>query len=169
MEERIVILGEINEFFIAFCKYLISKELEVYVVLSKNQGLSKLKDIEEKISLIKYNDEVDEIKFILTSIEPKIIYNLYGSINNNDLKGLIEKFFLKNILLLEGLRESNNSLLINVIERTERDAEGKPLSIYTEIVDSLDKVNKFYRDNYKVKVRRKYRDEYENTIKYYKK
>ena len=163
MEERIVILGEINEFFIAFCKYLISKELEVYVALSKNQGLSKLKDIEGKISLIKYNDEV---KFILTSIEPKIIYNLYGPINNNDLKGLIEKFFLKNILLLEGLRESNNSLLINVIERTERDAEGKPLSIYTEIVDFLDKVNKFYRDNYKVEVRTKYRDEYENTIKY---
>ena len=163
MEERIVILGEINEFFIAFCKYLISKELEVYVALSKNQGLSKLKDIEGKISLIKYNDE---IKFILTSIEPKSIYNLYGPINNNDLKGLIEKFFLKNILLLEGLRESNNSLLINVIERTERDAEGKPLSIYTEIVDFLDKVNKFYRDNYKVEVRTKYRDEYENTIKY---
>lgn len=166
MEERIVILGEINEFFIAFCKYLISKELEVYVALSKNQGLSKLKDIEGKISSIKYNDEVDEIKFILTSIEPKSIYNLYGPINNNDLKGLIEKFFLKNILLLEGLRESNNSLLINVIERTERDAEGKPLSIYTEIVDFLDKVNKFYRDNYKVEVRTKYRDEYENTIKY---
>ena len=38
MEERIVILGEINEFFIAICKYLISKELEVYVALSKNQG-----------------------------------------------------------------------------------------------------------------------------------
>ena len=56
--------------------------------------------------------------------------------------------------------------MINVIERTERDAEGKPLSIYTEIVDFLDKVNKFYRDNYKVEVRTKYRDEYENTIKY---
>lgn len=165
MEERIVVLGEINEFLIAFCKYLISKELEVYVALRKNQGLPKLKDIEGKISLIKYNDEVDEIKFILKSIEPQIIYNLYGAINKNDLKGLIEKFFLKNILLLEGLRESNNSLLINVIERTERDDKGKPLSIYTAIVDSLNKVNKFYRDNYKIEARTKYRDEYENTIK----
>lgn len=104
MEERIVILGEINEFFIAFCKYLISKELEVYVALSKNQGLSKLKDIEGKISLIKYNDEVDEIKFILTSIEPKSIYNLYGPINNNDLKGLIEKFFLKKHIIIRRIK-----------------------------------------------------------------
>lgn len=166
MEERIVVLGEINEFFIDFCKYLISKELELYVALRKNQKLSKIKEIEGKISLIKYNDEVDEIKFILTSIEPKIIYNLYGTINNNDLKGLIEKFFLENILLLEGLRESNNSLLINVIERTERDVNGKPLNIYTEIVDSLDKVNKFYKDNYKIQAITKYRDEYDNTIKY---
>lgn len=165
MEERIVVLGEISEFLIEFCKLLISKKLEVFVALRKNQELSNLKEIEGKISLIKYNDEVDEIKFILKSIEPQIIYNLYGVTNKNDLKELIEKVFLKNILLLEELKESNNSVLINVIERTESDEKGNPLSIYTAIVDSLNKVNKFYRDFYKIQTSITYRDEYEERVK----
>ncbi len=165
MEERIVILGEISEFLIDFCKYLLSKNLEVYVALRKNLEPTRLKEIEGKISLIKYNDEVDEIKFILKSIEPQIIYNLYGVTNKNDLKELIKKVFLKNILLLEELIESNNSVLINVIERTERDEQGNPLSIYTAIVDSLNKVNKFYRDFYKIQTSIVYRDEYEESMK----
>lgn len=165
MEERIVVLGEISEFLIEFCNHLISKKLEVFVALRKNQELSKLKEIEGKISLIKHNDKVDEIKFILKSIEPQIIYNLYGVTNKNDLNELIEKVFFKNILLLEELKGSNNSILINVIERTERDEKGNPLSIYTAIVDSLNKVNKFYGDFYKIQTSITYRDEYEERVK----
>ena len=165
MEDRIVVLGEISEFLIDFCRYLVSLDLEVYVALRKNNEFSKLNEIEGKISLIKYNDEIDEIKFILKSIEPKIIYNLYGVINKDDLKELIEKFFLKNILLLEELRGSNNSILINVIEREYRDKMGNPLSTYTAILDSFNKVSKFYMDSYKIETKIKYKDEYEKIIK----
>ncbi|MCF0148011.1 MAG: hypothetical protein HUJ77_06380 [Clostridium sp.] len=165
MEKRIVVLGEISEFLIEFCKDLISRNLEVFLALKKNQELSMLKEIEGKVSLIKYNDEVDEIKFILKSIEPEIIYNLYGVNNKKELKELIEKVFLKNILLLEELRESNNSILINVIEKTERDEKGNPLSVYTAVIDSLNKVNKFYRDFYKIETSTTYIDEYKQALK----
>ena len=67
--------------------------------------------------------------------------------------------------MLEELKESNNSILINVIERTESDEKGNPLSIYTAIVDSLNKVNKFYMDFYKIQTSITYRDEYEERVK----
>lgn len=165
MESRTIVLGDSNEFLVEFCKYLISRDLEVYLALRKNQELSKLKEIEGDITIIKYNDDLDEIKFLLNSIEPKLIYNLYGLQHKTDLKNLIEKNYFSNILLLEALKTSNSTMLINLIERTQRDDKGNPLSLYAAIVDSLKKVNLFYKDFYKIEIITKYRDEYEKSIK----
>lgn len=165
MESRIIVLGESNEFLVDFCKYLISRNSEIYLALKKNQELPKFKEIEGYITIIKYNDDLDEIKFLLNSIEPKLIYNLYGIQHKTDLKHLIEKNYLSNILLLEALRASKSTMLINLIERTQRDDKGNPLSLYSAIVDSLNNINLFYKDFYKIETITKYRDEYESSIK----
>ena len=160
MKSRIMVVGESDVFSVEFCKYLIAKGLEVYLVIRKNQDLSKFKEIEKLITVIKYNDDLDEIKFILKSIEPDFIYNLNGLQHKDDFRDLIEKNYLRNILLLESLTIFSDIVLINLIDRTERDDNGNPLNIYTAIVDSIKKVALFYNDFYKIKTITKYKDEY---------
>ena len=85
--------------------------------------------------------------------------------HKNDIKDLVEKSYLNNILLLEALRTSNSTMLINLIERTQRDEDGNPLSIYTAVIDSLKKIILFYKDFYKIETITKYKDEYESSFK----
>ena len=167
MEKRIIILGEVDEFLKKFCNYLISKDIEIYLALRKNEDLYDLDGIDGKISIIKYSDELEEVKFLLKSIEPEIIYNLYGLISKSDLNELIEKFFLKNILLLEALKTSNSIKFINLVERIEKDKNEVPLNLYAAIIDSFNKVNLYYRYSYNIETKTKYRDEYEKIISRY--
>lgn len=165
MKARAIVLGEIDEFLVNFCKYLISKDLEVYLALSKNQELSDLIKLDEYITIIKFNDSLEEVKFLLNSIEPKAIYNLYGLQHRDDLKDLIEKNYSNSIVLLEAIRSSKSTMLINLIERTKRDEKGNPISIYTAILDSFNKVARYYKDFYNIETLTIFRDEYKTLIK----
>ncbi|MDV4149471.1 NAD-dependent dehydratase [Clostridium sp. AL.422] len=164
MKARIMVVGDNDGFSVELCKYLISRDLEVYLAVKKNQDLTKFHEIEKFITIIKYNDDLDEIKFILQSIEPNFIYTLYGLQHKTDIKNLIEKSYFKNILLLESLKTFKSIVLINLIERTERDEKGNPLNIYTAIVDSFSKVALFYKNIYKIETITTYKDEYRNII-----
>lgn len=104
MKSRAIVLGEINESLLEFCKYLIKNDLEVYLALKKNQEFITLKDIENTIPIIRFNDEFEEIRFLLNSIEPKVIYNLYGLEHKNELKELLEDSYVNVILFLEALQ-----------------------------------------------------------------
>lgn len=165
MKARAIVLGEIDEFLVNFCKYLISKDLEVYLALNKNQELSNLIKLDEYITIIKFNDSLEEVKFLLNSIEPKTIYNLYGLQHKDDLKDLIEKNYSNSIVLLEAIRSSKSTMLINLIERTKRDEKGNAISIYTAILDSFNKVSRYYKDFYNIETLTIFRDEYKTLIK----
>lgn len=165
MKARAIVLGEVDEFLVNFCKYLISKDLEVYLALNKNQELSDLIKLDKYITIIKFNDSLEEVKFLLNSIEPKVIYNLYGLQHKNDLKDLIEKNYSNSIVLLEAIRSSKSTMLINLMERAEKDENGNPLSVYTAILDSFNKVARYYKDSYNIETLIIFRDEYKTLIK----
>lgn len=160
MKSRAIVLGEINESLMEFCRYLIKNDLEVYLVLKKNQEFITLNDMENPITIIRLNDEFEEIRFLLNSIEPKVIYNLYGLEHKNELKELLENSYVNVILFLEVLRTSHNTKLINLIDKAQRDEEGNPLSLHTAVLDSLNKVTKFYNDFYNIQTLIKFKDEY---------
>ena len=160
MKSRAIVLGEINDYLFEFCKYLIANDLEVYLAIKKNQEFITLKDIDNPITIIRFNDDFEEVKFLLKSIEPKVIYNLYSLEHKSELKELLEKSYVNVILLLEALRTSYNTKLINLIDKTQRDEKGNPLSLYTAVLDSLNKVTNFYNDSYNIQTLIKLKDEY---------
>lgn len=160
MKSRAIVLGETNDCLLEFCKYLMSKDLEVYLALKKNQEFITLRDIENPITIIRLNDDFEEIKFLLNSIEPNVIYNLYDLEHKIELKELLEKSYVNVILILEALRTSHNTKLINLIEKTQRDEKGNPLTLQTAVLDSLNKVTKFYNDFYNIQTLIKFKDEY---------
>lgn len=160
MKSRAIVLGEINDYLFEFCKYLIANDLEVYLAIKKNQEFITLKDIDNPITIIRFNDDFEEVKFLLKSIEPKVIYNLYSLEHKSELKELLEKSYVNVILLLEALRTSYNTKLINLIDKTQRDEKGNPLSLYTAVLDSLNKVTNFYNDSYNIQTLIKFKDEY---------
>lgn len=160
MKSRAIVLGEINDYLFEFCKYLIANDLEVYLAIKKNQEFITLKDIDNPITIIRFNDDFEEVKFLLKSIEPKVIYNLYSLEHKSELKELLEKSYVNVILLLEALRTSHNTKLINLIDKTQRDEKGNPLSLYTAVLDSLNKVTNFYNDSYNIQTLIKLKDEY---------
>ena len=160
MKSRAIVLGEINDYLFEFCKYLITNDLEVYLAIKKNQEFITLKDIDNPITIIRFNDDFEEVKFLLKSIEPKVIYNLYSLEHKSELKELLEKSYVNVILLLEALRTSNNTKLINLIDKTQRDEKGNPLSLHTAVLDSLNKVTNFYNDSYNIQTLIKFKDEY---------
>ncbi|MGG7058294.1 NAD-dependent dehydratase [Clostridium nigeriense] len=160
MKSRAIVLGEINESLLEFCKYLIKNDLEVYLALKKNQEFITLKDIENTIPIIRFNDEFEEIRFLLNSIEPKVIYNLYGLEHKNELKELLENSYVNVILFLEALKTSHNTKLINLVDKIQRDDKGNPLTLHTAVLDSLNKVTKFYNDFYNIQALVKFKDEY---------
>ncbi len=160
MKSRAIVLGEINDYLFEFCKYLIANDLEVYLAIKKNQEFITLKDIDNPITIIRFNDDFEEVKFLLKSIEPKVIYNLYSLEHKSELKELLEKSYVNVILLLEALRTSHNTKLINLIDKTHRDEKGNPLSLHTAVLDSLNKVTNFYNDSYNIETLIKLKDEY---------
>lgn len=160
MKSRAIVLGEINDYLFEFCKYLIANDLEVYLAIKKNQEFITLKDIDNPITIIRFNDDFEEVKFLLKSIEPKVIYNLYSLEHKSELKELLEKSYVNVILLLEALRTSHNTKLINLIDKTQRDEKGNPLSLHTAVLDSLNKVTNFYNDSYNIETLIKLKDEY---------
>lgn len=160
MKSRAIVLGEINDYLFEFCKYLIANDLEVYLAIKKNQEFITLKDIDNPITIIRFNDDFEEVKFLLKSIEPKVIYNLYSLEHKSELKELLEKSYVNVILLLEALRTSHNTKLINLIDKTQRDEKGNPLSLHTAVLDSLNKVTNFYNDSYNIQTLIKFKDEY---------
>lgn len=160
MKSRAIVLGEINDYLFEFCKYLIANDLEVYLAIKKNQEFITLKDIDNPITIIRFNDDFEEVKFLLKSIEPKVIYNLYSLEHKSELKELLEKSYVNVILLLEALRTSHNTKLINLIDKTQRDEKGNPLSLHTAVLDSLNKVTNFYNDSYNIQTLIKLKDEY---------
>lgn len=160
MKSRAIVLGEINDYLFEFCKYLMDNDLEVYLAIKKNQEFITLKDIDNPITIIRFNDDFEEVKFLLKSIEPKVIYNLYSLEHKSELKELLEKSYVNVILLLEALRTSHNTKLINLIDKTQRDEKGNPLSLHTAVLDSLNKVTNFYNDSYNIETLIKLKDEY---------
>ena len=91
MKDRVLIIGEVNEFLTSLCKYLNLNGYEVFLAINKNQEISNYQRLERMLTIIRFNDSLEEIKFIISSIEPIYIYNLYGMEYKKDVKYLMEK------------------------------------------------------------------------------
>ena len=69
------------------------------------------------------------------------------------------------MLLLETIKEYKDINLINIIEERESNINGDSVDIYSTILDSVNKVIKYYKDVYGIETLIKSKYEYNEIIK----
>ncbi|WP_291650913.1 NAD-dependent dehydratase [Clostridium sp.] len=152
MKDRAIIFGSSDNFLVYFVKYLILNNVEVYLILRKNEEIPIIKDIEKDVIVIRFDGNIEYLKLILKSIEPKVIYNLY-ELNRDDKYEVIDLVninYLNVILILEALTTAGDVKLINLVNKSKIDEEGNSLDLYSAVQKSLESIILFYKNRYSI-------------------
>ncbi|MCR1950300.1 MULTISPECIES: NAD-dependent dehydratase [unclassified Clostridium] len=152
MKDRAIIFGSSDNFLIYFIKYVILKNIETYLVLMKNEEIDIIKDIEKEVTIIRFDGNIEHLKLLLKSIEPKVIYNLYDlSLEDKyEIKDIISSNYLNIILILEALTTSTDTKLINLVSKSKVNEEGNPLNLYSAVQKSLESIILYYKNIYNI-------------------
>ncbi|MDI9218055.1 NAD-dependent dehydratase [Clostridium tertium] len=152
MKDRAIIFGSSDNFLIYFVKYLILKNIETYLVLMKNEEIDIINDIEKDVTVIRFDGNIEHLKLLLKSIEPKVIYNLYDlSLEDKyEIKDIISSNYLNIILILEALTTSTDTKLINLVSKSKVNEEGNPLNLYSAVQKSLESIILYYKNIYNI-------------------
>ncbi|MDU4738715.1 MAG: NAD-dependent dehydratase, partial [Clostridium sp.] len=110
MKDRAIIFGSSDNFLIYFVKYLILNNVEVYLILRKNEEIPIINDIEKDVTVIRFDGNIEHLKLLLKSIEPKVIYNLYELKREDkyEITDLVNINYINVILILEALTTARN-------------------------------------------------------------
>lgn len=152
MKDRVIIFGSSDNFLLYFVKYLILNNIEIYLMLRKNEEIPIIKDIEKDVTIIRFDGNIEYLKLLLKSIEPKVIYNLY-ELNLDDkyeIRDLINSNYLNVILILEALITSTNTKLINLVSKSKIDEKGNPVDLYSAVQKSLESITMYYKNIYNI-------------------
>ena len=79
MKRKIILLGMSDEILVYLIKYFKLNNSEIYLVLSKDEETPLLNEIEKDVVVVKIDNNLNQIKVLLKSVDPDIIYNFYGS------------------------------------------------------------------------------------------
>lgn len=152
MKDRAIIFGSSDNFLIYFIKYFILKNIETYLVLMKNEEIDIIKDIEKEVTIIRFDGNIEHLKLLLKSIEPKVIYNLHDlSLEDKyEIKDIISSNYLNIILILEALTTSTDTKLINLVSKSKVNEEGNPLNLYSAVQKSLESIILYYKNIYNI-------------------
>ncbi|MBU5454894.1 NAD-dependent epimerase/dehydratase family protein [Caproiciproducens sp. MSJ-32] len=159
MSKKIIVLGISDEILIYLVKYFKLNNAEVYLVLNKDEEIPILNDIEKEVVVAKIDNDLNQIKLLLKSIEADIIYNFYGSINekNYKIENFIENSYLRMILFLEALSQFNSVSFVNLISHNYKIKDEKFSELYRAAENLIIKKCQYYKEYYGVKVITKYR------------
>lgn len=148
MKDRAIIFASSDNFLIYFVKYLILNNMETYLVLRKNEEVPVIKDIEKDVTVIRFDGNIEHLKLLLKSIEPKVIYNLYESNldDKNEIADVINTNYLNVVLILEALTTSRNTKLINLVSESKIDEKGNAVDLYTAVQKSLESIIGYYKN-----------------------
>ena len=152
MKDRAIIFGSSDNFLIYFVKYLILINVEVYLILRKNEEIPIINDIEKDVTVIRFDGNIEHLKLLLKSIEPKVIYNLYELKREDkyEITDLVNINYINVILILEALTTARNVKFINLVSKGKIDEEENSLDLYSAVQKSLESIILFYKNIYSI-------------------
>ena len=159
MKRKIILLGMSDEILVYLIKYFKLNNSEIYLVLSKDEETPLLNEIEKDVVVVKIDNNLNQIKVLLKSVDPDIIYNFYGSCteSNNEIENLVENIYLRTILFLEVLAHFNRIKFVNLINRDIKFNDKTLLEIYKVIESLIIEKSEYYKNYYSTNVITKYR------------
>lgn len=148
--KRVVIMGIDDSFTVYFSKYLILNNIEVYFVIRKDEELQIIKELGNKVTVVRYDGNTEHLKLFFKSIEPDVVYNLSGvykdKVHYKNTRELLDKNFCYIIDILEALTENSKIRLVNMVNKIDEN-NNLPKDLYSVVIKSLQYVVKYYNDN----------------------
>lgn len=129
---------------------LVGKNWKVTIICRVSSKLDNLDDIKDKIEIFRYNNEINEMINFMKNNKFNIIFHLASLFiaehKTEDVNNLINSNLLFGTHLLEGMKKSENKLLINTGTSWQHynSEEYNPVDLYAATKEAFEKIIKYY-------------------------
>ena len=150
MEKRCLVTGATGFVGSNLCKKLIEQDWNITIICRKSSKLDNLEEIKNKINIFEYdNDLKNMIKFFKEN-KFEVVFHLASLFiaehESKDVDNLLNSNIVFGTHLLEGMKESENKLLINTGTSWQHynSEEYNPVDLYAATKEAFEKIIKYY-------------------------
>ena len=150
MKEKILITGATGFVGSSLCKKLLEKNFEVFILVRESSEFNYLKDIIDKLNIIIWNENIDELIENLKKIEIKVVFHLASFVRTEHKKDDVENLINSNIMygtkLLEVMKYSKIKLFINTGTYWQHynSEEYNPVDLYAATKEAFENIIRYY-------------------------
>lgn len=149
--ENVLVTGGTGYIGSQLCKKLIEENFKVHILVRETSKYDYLEEIKEKLNILIWNENIDELVNYLDNNKIKCIFHLASFTKTEHKKEEVETLILSNILygskILEAMKYSNyTKLIINTGTYWQHynSEEYNPVDLYAATKEAFEKIIKYY-------------------------
>lgn len=150
MKKRCLVTGATGFVGSNLCKKLIEQDWNVTIICRKSSKLDNLEEIKNRINIFEYDNDLKNMIKFLKENKFEIVFHLASLFiaehESKDVDNLLNSNIVFGTHLLEGMKESENKLLINTGTSWQNynSEEYNPVDLYAATKEAFEKILKYY-------------------------
>lgn len=150
MKKRCLVTGATGFVGSNLCKKLIEQDWNVTIICRKSSKLDNLEEIKNRINIFEYDNDLKNMIKFLKENKFEIVFHLASLFiaehESKDVDNLLNSNIVFGTHLLEGMKESENKLLINTGTSWQHynSEEYNPVDLYAATKEAFEKILKYY-------------------------
>ena len=150
MKEKVLVTGATGFVGSNLCRKLLEQNFEVFILVRKSSKFDYLEDIKDKLNIVVWNGNIDELIGNLKEIEIKAVFHLASLVKiehkKEEVEGLINSNILYGTKLLEAMKYSQIKIFINTGTYWQHynSEEYNPVDLYAATKEAFEKIIKYY-------------------------
>lgn len=132
------------------CKYLLENNWTVSIIVRPTSKYTNLHDITDKITIFKYNDDLDQLILFFSNNPPDVVFHLASQVlvehKPEDIDGLAKSNIQFGLHILEAMKNTRTKLLINTGTSWQNYHSDyyKPVNLYAATKEAFEALIQYY-------------------------